>query len=461
MKLSNKIVTWSLMLSLMTALPIHAQISDYEQKQFDNMAGWAKKTRYLWMTMALSSKGRNPVKTSNSKWIEWLESELETVDILECKISILYMLGKYEREEGNYRNSLTHLQAGLTELRSNPDLKIKQVPNHISNLDLVDELGQLYIDLRDYEKAEAIFNEALNMRRERLGKNNRALANSYYGLGDINFYQKNHEAAVEYYSIALDQVLNGAGLYGSKSIASNTHYRLSRAFYESGSYEEAIKNGKSALRKSKVRLGIIVNPMQSARSLNLLALSYLKLGDLENANEYYRQADELFTSVYSKEINTYTELLKTKASISWAENKQEEACTALEQMMDNHIVFIRNNFVTLTEKEKQDFFDRITEDQNIYFDYSVQTFQTTQNEDILKSILNRRLVTKGFILNDQNKIKQAIRSGDDETLKTALQEWQRAKEVLSFELYNNPLGTRPDSLRVVIMSGHFPKKPIS
>ena len=448
-KLSKpKIVSYLIVSCLFVSLG-HAQITEKEQKKFDRFGLMQKRTRYLEMLWLIPTG-----VSSNSQWIEWYKMELETVVDLENKISILYVLGKLERTEGNYRNSLTYLEAGLNELRSNPELKNKQLFYHpSSNLDLVDELGQLCIDLRDYEKAELIFNESLKIRIEKYGKNNRALANTYNGLGDISFYQKKHEAAVVHYTKALDVALNGSG-YRSKTIETKTYYRLSRSFYHSESYNEAIKNGKKSFKRSMNIAGgagqRISDPLLTMRSLNLLAMTYLKMGDLENANNYYMQADELYKEYYPTEMNAYTELLKTKANMAWAENKQEQACISLEQMMDNHIAFIKNNFVALTEKEKQDFFDRITEDQNLYFDYNIQTFRTTKNGEILESILNRRLVTKGFILNDQNKIKHIIRSGDDAGLKTALQEWQRAKGLLSFELYNNPLGTKPDSLRAII-----------
>lgn len=447
MKLSKTKIAYCLIVACLLVSTGYAQISKKEQRLFDNIGMMAKKTKYLQMIPVIPSG-----VSSYSQWIEWYKSELETVEYLENKISILYVLGKLERIEGNFSNSLTYLKAGMNELRSHPDLKIKQVfVSPTSNLDLVDELGQLYIDLRDYEKAESIFNEGLKMRRERLGKRNRALANTYNGLGDISFYQKKYKAAVAHYAKALDVALHGSGLHGSNTIESKTYYRLSRAYYESGSYEEAVKNGKKSFKRSmKIMLGRISDPLLSMRSLNLLAITYLKMGDLENANKYYMQADELYKKYYPTEMNAYTELLKTKANIAWAENKQEQACAILEQMMDNHIALIKNNFVALSEKEKQDFFDRITEDQNLYFDYNIQTFRTTKNVTILESILNRRLVTKGFILNDQNKIKQTIRSGNDEELKTTLREWQEAKELLSFELYNNPLSKKMDSLRGVI-----------
>ena len=125
---------------------------------------------------------------------------------------------------------------------------------------------------------------------------------------------------------------------------------------------------------------------------------------LENAQKWLEKADRTHREHFSIQLNHYSDILKIYAKLQWEKKDFETAQKFLEYMMDNNINHITRNFSSLNQKEKEDFYDKIVTDLNLYFDRSIQYYYQKKDQAILQSILNRRISTKGFLLNDEQKL---------------------------------------------------------
>lgn len=183
--------------------------------------------------------------------------------------------------------------------------------------------GLLYTSMGRYEQAQKYTSAALNMRRERLGKNSMAIAaslNNYavlqYNLGQYNESEKQVEEALSIISLnKQNESMPYAILLNNKAILFQSMGR-----YEAAAklLEEAIKlTNKSELRKA---LGF-------SKFFSNLALLYQQMGKFSEAERIYQGLEARL----EKGTSSYANMLNNLAILYLVMNKEDRIESMLRQ----------------------------------------------------------------------------------------------------------------------------------
>jgi CHAT domain-containing protein len=382
-----------------------------------------------------------------------LKDRLQSFSDIKTTIAAYQVIGNYEKRKGNYVVARESLMAGV-ELLMNSNLEFKEKDIYLNGsvvLDIIDDLGQLYADLGNTKKAIELFEESITVKSDHYGESNGVTVQPSIRLARLLFQSGESERAIQLLEDSLNKLLYSNSYKVKPESLFSAYYFLADINNEVGNYSDAIRQSKIA-RRQKLTIGSGISMLNKSLSENLLSKIYINEGDYSNALKWLNEAKKSFTSVYPTTNNSYTTILSTESILSYDRGDYNQSLSALEKMMDLHINFIQNNFSNLSQIEKEQFYNQITEDLNLYFKLSINIYLKTDDTEILRSILNRRIVTKGFIINDQNKIKEAILRGGDETLIAELNNWQQAKEALAYFLFEDPSNPNVDSLNQVINS---------
>ena len=75
------------------------------------------------------------------------------------------------------------------------------------------------------------------------------------------------------------------------------------------------------------------------------------------------------------------------------------------------------------------------------------SYDQKKDQAILQSILNRRISTKGFLLNDEQKIRSVVLKSNDESVKAEFEKLQDLRDLYAHEVYSNPKGGKLNQIQ--------------
>ncbi|MBQ2303223.1 MAG: tetratricopeptide repeat protein [Bacteroidales bacterium] len=192
-------------------------------------------------------------------------------------IGIVYdNLGDYDKALEYYFKALEIKKAVLGE-------------NNADTAGSYNNIGLVYKNLGDYNKALEYHNKALEIRKDVLGENHPDIAMSYNNIGVIYNNLGDYNKALEFHSKALEirkEVL------GEKNVDIAMSYNnIGSVYYNLGNYNEALKLYNKALEIKREVLG--EKHADTAGSYNNIGIVYKNLGDYDKALEYYNKALEI------------------------------------------------------------------------------------------------------------------------------------------------------------------------
>ena len=372
-------------------------------------------------------------------------------------ISVELLKARYLKEKGLYLEAKVVLENAIIYFEG-LDVKVKSndyTRFFDSYLNIYDEFAGIYLSVGNIKMARKYYEKSIEIKSNIFKKSALFQQGPIIGLAHVNYLEGNLDLALQQYTSCKEALLYSVQTIG----VPNSYYQevyVSSAFIllEKKMYKKALKSaktGESLFSSSNMfaSKGGIDNLMK-VEAQGLIAEIYIAQGDLKNGQKWMNKAFEIYNQYFPQELNQYSQLLKLRAKFLVANNKTTDAYKAVSEMMQNNMNFLANNFTSLSEKEKEEFYDRVTDDLSYYFFVAFRSYNETNEVSILERIVNLRMETKGFILNNQNKIKESIMNSGDSILIGKLHEWQNAKELLAYELFANPQGAIKDSLNIVI-----------
>jgi tetratricopeptide (TPR) repeat protein len=198
------------------------------------------------------------------------------------------ILGDCDFEEHHYLQAQHSYQKAVDLLDS---------PTHMHSLyraDALNKLGNYWREIKDFQLATPLFNEALEIRKSVLGESALLVSDIYNNLG-INYlylgdFQKAMDLQLEALRIRLLHLTEPHDLLGQ------TYNNLGQCFQDAGdldfalqAYQKSLENYPDLLRSASLRADVLLN----------LGNTYDDLGDLDLANRYFNQA----LSIYLKSGN--------------------------------------------------------------------------------------------------------------------------------------------------------------
>ena len=226
-------------------------------------------------------------------------------------------MGKYEKAEPLY------LEASMIRKEL---LGVKH-PDYATSLD---NLGVLYTTTGDYNKAEPSHIEALNIRKDCLGEKHPDYASSLNNLAIFYQHVSNYKSAESLFLEALEiyEEIFGKKHHEYASVLNN----LGALYNSLGNYEKAASLTLESLKLRKDIYG--KKHPDYAQALNNLAGIYRFLGKYQEAEQMYDEALTIFRDVYGEKHPDYYTSLRSLASILYVQGEIEEAKTLLIQSLN-------------------------------------------------------------------------------------------------------------------------------
>ena len=162
-------------------------------------------------------------------------------------------------------------------------------PNHVDVAMSYNNLGLVYNDTGDLEKAKEYYQLAVKIYKQQFGPNHVNVATSYNNLGVVHRKTGDLEKAKEYHQLALEIEKEQLGPK-HVDVAGSYNY-LGSVYRETGDLEKAKEYHQLALEIEKEQLG--PKHVEVAASYNNLGLVHQKTGDFEKAKEYHQLALEI------------------------------------------------------------------------------------------------------------------------------------------------------------------------
>ncbi len=314
--------------------------------------------------------------------------------------------------------------------------------------DCYDHLGYYFLMTGNLKKAEDIF-QLSKLKRDKVFPP-RSVHRLFplVGMGSLNFRKNNFDETYRIFNDA-EKKLNRA---------TTTYYDFDnvRRLYlsdlaeicmiqgrskESLDYLDKLSIASSGIAKFGNRIG---SRLELARIFELKARYYLIEGEYKKAQEYLDRANKYYSSkIASSDIKF--KLLKTQALVFWFEGDLEKSNAAFLSLVDAYRQNINQNFISMSEYEKEQFYNTLKSDFNLFNAYALE-LDPTQHAVLFEAMLNNALNTKALLLNESNKIKNEILSSGNTALIIKLHQWEEAKSQLSSYYFDKDAVQKIDSL---------------
>jgi tetratricopeptide (TPR) repeat protein len=165
--------------------------------------------------------------------------------------------------------------------------------NHPDTASSYDNIGIVYRNLGDYDKALEYHFKALEIYKDILGEKHRDTAMSYNNIGAVYYNLGDYDKALEYYNKALEIQKDVLG--ENHPDTASSYNNIGIVYDDLEDYDEALKFYNKALEIKKDVLG--ENHPYTASSYNNIGAVYYNLGDYDKALEYFNKALEIYKDV--------------------------------------------------------------------------------------------------------------------------------------------------------------------
>ena len=178
-------------------------------------------------------------------------------------------------------------------------------------------IGLVYRNLGEYDKALDYYFKALEIRKDVLGEKHPNTAGTYGNIGVVYHNLEDYDKALEFYNKALE--IDKDVLGENHHDTAISYNNIGVVYDELGDYDKALEFHNKALEIKKEVLG--EKHASTAMSYNNIGNVYDDLGDYDKALEYHNKALEIFEEVLG-ESHPYTQQIIQ--NISEAKQKLEE-----------------------------------------------------------------------------------------------------------------------------------------
>ena len=179
-------------------------------------------------------------------------------------------------------------------------------------------IGLVYRNLGDYNKALDYYFKALEIRKDVFGEKHPNTAGTYGNIGVVYHNLEDYDKALEFYNKALE--IDKDVLGENHHDTAISYNNIGVVYDELGDYDKALEYHNKALEIKKEVLG--EKHASTAMSYNNIGNVYDDLGDYDKALEYHNKALEIFEEVLG-EFHPYTQQIIQ--NISEAKQKLEES----------------------------------------------------------------------------------------------------------------------------------------
>lgn len=264
------------------------------------------------------------------------EKFLKDSDPFDLKFEVLNQQATTHRKMKDYTSALKYFDI----LENN---YFNQM-NTIQRYTLFQNKGNVYADMKEFDKTEILFKKAYKLLDTTNSPDNKAQIT--YNLGALFFRQKRYKEAEDYVTKSLETNLK----IGSQIKIERCYRVLGSICFELGDYQKAKKYGNLALGIAQT----IKNPQAIMGNYNNLYLAHWNSGyydnniaDLDKALSYYQKYNQIKDSLYKIETTAKvlelekqyeTEKKNTQITLLEKENQHKEDQILVQKTQRNHLI---------------------------------------------------------------------------------------------------------------------------
>ncbi len=262
-------------------------------------------------------------------------------------------------------------------------LKNKSFIDTLKRASFANNLAIEYQQFNEFEKSQQYFKDALMYYEAVYGPDNLYKAEIYLNMGILFQIQNNYTECATYLNKAADE------------FKKNTH------------------------EESAININMLCN----------LAMILKNLDKPKEAEEVINKANTLSQKFKVTNTEDLEQLYINTAEIAADLDKVKQAMDYFDKYLDLKYKEIEQNFSYMTESEKMFFLEK--------FENNIKNFYTTilnnidKYPELLKALLNFRIKTKAFLLNNLSKIKQTIINLNDPLLNEKFENLKLKRENIS------------------------------
>lgn len=324
-----------------------------------------------------------------------------------------------------YKNTGHFEQAEPLYLQSAKIRKETLGEKHAEYASSINNLATLYEQMGRLEDAEPLYKQTLSIIKDLYGNKNPYYANALNNLAGLYQSQEKLDEAKKLYeeSLEITRQILGEKHYTYGLILNN----LALLQQQRGDFKQSEKLYLENIQKTKDALGA-AHP-NYAVSLNNLAGLYEHVGRYDDALKLYNEALGILKNAVGERHQYTTYTFSSLARVYTVKKAYNSADSMWIKTINNYLFEIQTFFPTMSEKEKSQFYQTLSNDFETFNSYAL--LRAPSNPGILTTMYNNQLATKALLLNSSNKLRQRILSSKDSSLVRSFKQWLSEKELLS------------------------------
>lgn len=369
------------------------------------------------------------------------------------EIYTLYFLAENAINKFMYREAEIYLLRAISKIEDNNIKKVKKtIRDRYTILDSYDELARYYNLINDDNKARQMLNQSDSLRFLLFGKKSIFRVKSKIMIADMLLEEDKHEEATKIYEQALfDLNASATTSFTLNDLMQACYLGLAKAYLKQGNTQKAKKYFTNSLKFDVGALGILPKNVASLlpgliepqnlmstpiyinpKSLDLMSQISITESNLDLAETSNRIA--MLQSNSSPEL--MRQLIKTKVIIQLEKKEHSGAFESLDRLLGNYLTDIQKNFQALNDREKENYFTKLSRDFDFYISLAVTNPIDSIRDRIASSLFNFQLNTKGLILDEYLKQRKILKSISDSSLHQMYDELMLSKAALSNFVYS-------------------------
>lgn len=325
-------------------------------------------------------------------------------------------IGKYSEAEVSYKKAIAAY-------------KFQNKTNHPDYTNPVNNLGELYRTMGRIQDAANAFVEVIELRKKLLGTDHPNYANALNNLALL-------ESEVGYYEDAEKHFLECGIIY--KKILGEQHRfyanclnNLAYVYKATGKIEKAKETYEECLRLAKESVG--ENSDKYAIYLGGLAGTYRMMNKNEEAIPLIIKALEILKNKLGENHYDYIDMEYNLAEVYRESQKFTEAKKHYLNSIKGFLFLIETYFPSLGEKEKTDFYFKVSSAFETFNSFVIQMKTEHPNEshdDLVERMYDNQLVIKSLLLKETGKVKVQVAASGDKKLKEDYEELLKLREAI-------------------------------
>jgi hemerythrin len=308
-------------------------------------------------------------------------TSLRLIEPLVYKCRILLANGKYPEAEK------IALRANDLALKAYGDNSTKTAPTQKL-------LSDVYYTFGDYDKAQANVTKAIASQEKQFGRNHIEVAKSISQLALIRFHKGDNKQQVE------KLMLESRDIMEKKLGKDNPQYaeilkNVAILYISEKKYDIAFSSLTQAETIWRTKTGT-KNNVNAASIYTLTGDVYYQLKNYKRAEDFYRQAIQLYKTFFSDKHPEYVKVLSKLAKVHYMRKEYKDSKKLIEEALNNYESFIKDFFPALSERQKQEYWKSIRGDFEFY---NTLAFGNLEDfKDLTRKVYDYQLLTKALLL---------------------------------------------------------------